>query len=239
MNAHARWPVWLLLVGAVVLAGCSAGRANLQSQHFDYGTAAVLPPDLPENPEPCMKYCKKWVEPTYRMVPKLVQCGCATERVIEETVMETRAREVCVKPRRCDTYERCGQTCDQELVQIKPGGFRWVGNAGCDCKGGDCWQYCEQCPEYKWCNKRVEENGIRYCVEQPPEYKTVVETVPVKRKRVEFVPPKYEIKYVRELYQPGHHEWVGTCDPSCSLDRRKWSKPFKGTALTCDCPTTN
>lgn len=230
---HARWvPVMALVIGALTLVGCSAGRASLQSDNFDYGTASVLPPDLPANPKPCTQYCKEWVPPTYRMVPKLVQCGCADTRVIEHQAYETRAREVLVKPKTIKTYERCGQTCDQELVQIKPGGFRWVGANG-------CYQYCEQCPEYKWCNKKVGEEGIRYCVEDPAKYKTIVETVPVTRRRVEYVPPKYEIKYVRELYQPGHHEWVGRCDPSCSNDTRKWSKPFRGTALTCDCPSTN
>ena len=170
-----------VLFGAVACQGTSLNwdadgddaRAEDNRYFQDRPMLGALPPDLPDNPEPCVSYCKESVAPTYRMVPKLVQVEPERIRTVSETVMEMRAREVLVKPTTNKAYEKCGTRCEQEMVQVKPGGFRWVHDQECD-----CWQYCDAPPEYKWCNKVTEEEGIRYCVEQPAEYKTVVDTVP-------------------------------------------------------------
>lgn len=231
----------LVLAGCLFvasLAGCqTAARERGLPPHFESrNMMGSLPLDLPEHPDPCVQYCKEWVPPTYRMVPTLVQKDCGDTQCVTETVFETTACEVLVKPRTGRKFEKCGTSCEEELVQVKPGGFRWV-RGGDDCK--ECWQYCDAPPEYKWCSRKVEEDGIRYCVEDPPEYKTVVKTVPVQRTRTEYRPPRFEIEYVRELYQPGHHEWVPRCQKGCIEDPRKFAPAMSGGALDCGCPSTN
>lgn len=234
-SARAVLCAFAVVLGGGLLAGCqSAPGPSFPGSFSERPVIGALPTDLPENPEPCLSYCREEVPATYRMVPKLVEVECARTVTIPETVYEMRAREVLVKPRTTKTYEACGETCQQELVQVKPGGFRWVHDKSCN-----CWQYCDAPPEYKWCDKTVDSDGIRYCAEQPPEYKTVVDTVPVTRERVEYVPPRYEVKYVRELYQPASTEWVPKCEGGCMVDPRKWSPVMPGGALDCGCPSSN
>ena len=62
------------------------------------------------------------------------------------------------------TVKGCGKECDQAVVQVKPGGYKWK-------RDGDCWKYCYEEPCYEWCNKVVSEDGIEYCMEVPPEYR--------------------------------------------------------------------
>ena len=223
-------------VAALMLAGCTS--ASNQSA----GLAKALPA-LPANPDPTKRYCKVWVPPKTRMVPKLVQtCGSSmkTECI---TVMETQAKEVMVRGPIEREVDPCRRQCTDTLVQAKPGGYRWE----CD---GDCWQYKYRAPEYKWCSKTVEEDKVRYCYTHPAEYETVVETRPVKRQRQTYVPPKYEVKWVEEVYEPGRWEWQATeaCGPS--KDCRTWSDkhvyksdcggcPKPAPALDCGCPKTN
>ncbi len=234
---HVRAVLGLVAVPFVAsLLGCSASPKSdpFPGTFQERPVLGALPPDLPENPEPCVSYCSEVVPATYRMVPKLCEVAPGRTVEIQETVLEMRAREVCVKPRTERQIEACGTRCQQELVQVKPGGFRWVHDKDCG-----CWQYCEAPPEYTWCDKTVEESGIRYCVEQPPEFKTVVETVPVTRPRYEYVPPRYEVQYVRELYKPAERVWVPRCESGCMVDPRKASPVFSGGALDCGCPSTN
>ena len=109
-------------VVALGLAGCSASpKASFPGSFAERPVLGALPPDLPQNPEPCVSYCREEVPATYRMVPKLCQVDCAKTVNIEETVYEMRAREVEVTPRCTKTYEACGERCQQELVQVKPG----------------------------------------------------------------------------------------------------------------------
>lgn len=223
-------------IAAFVLAGCTA------SSNSGAGLRAALP-DLPDNPDPTKRYCKVWVPPKTRMVPKLVQkCGSTMK---EEciTVMQTTAREEMVQPAIERKVDPCRQTCTDTLVQCKPGGYRWE----CD---GECWQYKYRPPEYKWCSKTVQENKIDYCYTHPPVYETVVETRPVQRKRQTYCPPKYDVQWVEEVYEPGRWEWRATTKCDEPKDCRPWSKkhvyssqcggcPPPSPALDCSCPRTN
>ncbi len=222
-------------IGVLVLGGCTSAGTNS-------GLAQALP-DLPDNPDPTKRYCKVWVPPKTRMVPKLVQvCGgrMETENI---TVMKTTARDVMVEGPIERPVDPCRQRCTDTLVQVKPGGYRWE----CD---GDCWQYRYRAPEYKWCSKTVEEKKVKYCYTHPPKYETVVETTPVKRCRQKYVPPQYETKWVEEVYEQGRWEWRATtkCDPA--PDCREWSPkhvyeskcggcPKPAPALDCSCPRSN
>jgi hypothetical protein len=213
----------------VVVAGGLVGCQGLDYARPCRGELAQLPVDLPANPDPTKKYCKVWVPATYRKVPKLVQCAPGCEKSVDVTVMETTAREVLVRPcsRKCATT--CGTTCNEALVQVKPGGYRWE-----DC--GGCWQYKYRPPQYKWCHKTVKEDGIGYCLETPAEYETVVETRPVRKTRTEYVPPKYRVAYVNEVFTPGHYEWRAEGECACTPDRRRWSTPRLQSKTTTGCP---
>ncbi len=226
-------------VALVVIGGCCAPK-SLNGPCCDM---AGIPPDLPAAPDPCKKYCKVWVPATYKKVPKLVRCCNECTKQVPVRVKEMRAREVMVKPRQCVAKRTCGNDCEDTLIQVKPGGYRWEqAEAG-------CWQYCYRKPEYKWCKRQVKENEIAYCVETPPEYKTVVETRDVVRYRTEYVPPKYEIRYVNEVHTPGHWAWKEAPGCGAAPDRRCWTKPrFMGRtctdcnrkpAIDCGCPPTN
>ena len=223
-------------IAAFVLAGCTSANSH------QAGMARALP-QLPANPDPSKKYCKVWVPPKTRMVPKLVKTceGGMKEECI--TVMKTSMRDVMVEGPIERPVEPCRNQCTDTLVQCKPGGYRWE----CD---GECWQYVYRAPEYKWCNKVVEENKVNFCYTHPPKYETVVETVPVQRKRQTYVPAQYEVKWVEEVYEPGRWEW--RAGESCGepQDMRKWGAkhvyetecggcPKPSPALDCSCPRTN
>ena len=200
---QARWMILALLaVSVAVLGGCRqtwTGSSCCKS--------GVPPLDLPQNPDPCCKYCKVWVPPTCQK---------------------------CSKKRVC--YGG-GVRCDESLVQTKPGGYRWETD-------GNCWHYCYRNPEYKWCNRVVQEDKIDYCYCPPPKWKTVVETVPVQVERSRYVPAQYEIQYCPQLWTPGHYEWRKCPDPCwCTPDKRRWSRPVRmpgcAQAVSSCCPRTN
>jgi hypothetical protein len=231
-------------VALVTLTGCASGPTPDSLAGPCCGLGAI-PTDLPANPDPCQKYCRVWVPAEYRKVPKLVKCKASCTRTVEVPIKVMRAYEVQVKPRTGYCASTCGKDCEDTLVQVKPGGYRWE-----ESEAG-CWQYCYRKPAYKWCKKNVQEEKITYCVETPPEYETRVETTDAVRLRTEYVPPEYEIRYVRELYRPGHWEWRAT--PGCDAmppDSRCWTPPQKMgrkcndcrprlPALDCGCPPTN
>lgn len=202
-------PVAAALLAALCLSACSGGPSFRSCPD----SARAIPLDLPQDPDPTKKYCKVWVPPTYREVPYLAQRCSGTTRDVTETVMETRAYDEIVTPASCKTVRGCGKTCEESLVQVRPGGYRWEFD-------GTCWKYVERCPEYEWCNRVVREDSIDYCMDVPAEYQTKVETVPVQRTRTEYVPPRYEIRYRQEVFQPGRWEWRTTCSDGCTPDRR-------------------
>ncbi len=194
MRSMRTWaPICAAAIGLLFLAGCATSTQR--------GTARALPQDLPRNPDPCMEYCKEWVPPLSRKVPKLVKCAPGGVKESTYTVMETEYEDVLVKPRQFGCRTGCGTSCEEQLVETKPGGYRWVQTTG------GCWKY-EYCPPaFKWCTRTVKEEGVDYCVETPPEYKTVARSKPVVKTRRQYVPPKYEIRYVDQQYVPGHYRW--------------------------------
>lgn len=217
----------VLALTMLAAMGCVSRRA-----HDD-----AFPADLPANPEACTKYCKVWVEPVYRDKPVLCvkEQGCDT---VEETVCRTRYREVC-EPGCQYTVKTCGKQCDQAVVQVRPGGYKWK-------REGDCWKYCYEEPCYQWCNKVVREEGIEYCMEVPPEYRVEAYHEPVTRYRTVRRPNKYEVEWVKELYTPGHYEWqpsklCGDCDcpgPCPTIPQRPSPCPNER-GISTGCPRTN
>ncbi len=227
----------LMATAAIALMGCASNTERVT------GNAWGIPKDLPDNPNPNKRYCKKYVEPTYRMVPKLCKVDAGGMKSECITVMKTTAEEVCVQPSTTRTVQGCDVRCEKTAVQVKPGGNRWEK----DCNG--CWQYVYRAPEYKWCDKTRQEEGIKFCYDTPAEYKTVVTSTPVQRTRKTYVPPKYEVKWVKEVYTPGHCEWVEgdgcgkTCDTRGAKNyttKRVRSRNCPAPkALDCGCPKTN
>lgn len=217
---------WMPIVAAtaalLIMAGCSSTRDN---------SIGAIPTDLPANPNPCASYCKEWVPPVSRKVPKLVKCCPGSIEETPYTVMETTYEDVLVKPRTCECRTGCGTTCEEQLVETRPGGYRWTQTAG------GCWKY-EYCkPDFKWCKRTVTEDGVDYCVEQSPEYRTVARTREVRKTRRQYVPPKYEIRYVDENYAPGHYRWRASYDkpsaPTCGC------RPTKTTKILDTCERCN
>lgn len=169
------------------------------------------PRDLPADPDPCLKYCKVWVPPVYREVPKLV-CKGGGMRSNTKTVMKTTfvTEEV---PGECYPCKTPDCTCEKIAVEVCPGGYQWK---QVDC----CWKYVYCPPSYKWCEKCVQEDGVTYCNQAPTTYRTKAVTCPTTRCDSEYVPPTYETVWVKELYRPGHYEWVAKhdCSPPPSCD---------------------
>ena len=227
----------LLVAGAAALAGCQGSGGQY---------ARALPGDLPASPEPGQRYCKVWVPPQYRTVPKLVKASGPSMKTETITVLKTTANEVMVQGPEEHNVSQGAHTCNSTLVQTKPGGYHWEKDSA------GCWQYKHRLPEYQWCDKTVQEDGVKFCYTTPPKYETVVETRPVQTCRQSYVPPKYEVRYEQELYKPGHWEWRSqkACGSMPTQDTRAWSseqlvkercvRPAPAApALDCGCPRSN
>jgi hypothetical protein len=197
-----------VVLGLIVALGALAGCASTVRSTF-----GTLPPDLPEEPEPCTTYCKVWVPPVYRDVPKLVTVRPPCTVSEPETICRTQLEEVCVKPRTNRICKSPAWKCEQAVVQTRPGGYKWKQD------GAGCWKYCYEEPCYQWCSKRVTEGGIEYCVEDPPEYRVVAHTEEATVLRQRCLPGEYKTVWTKEVYVPGHWEW----------------QPKKS-CLDCDCP---
>ena len=220
----------LLAIGLGLLVGCSAAG----------GGVATLPADLPPNPEPGVDYCRVWVPPVTRKVPRLVMVKgpCTREVPVEGT--EIRWREECIKPREVKHLCTPGSRCEQAVVQTTPGGYRWRQQPD------GCWKYVYEQPCYEWCNKVVTEDGIEYCAEVPPEYEIVAERERVVRTRTEYIPAQYDVVWEEEVYQEGYWAWKpkptcseeGACAPPCPPVRFE-RKPCVDVGVTPDCPRTN
>jgi hypothetical protein len=231
----------LLVVLGAALVGCRSSGPDGQF-------ARALPGDLPPSPRPGVRYCKVWVPATWRRVPHLVQATQGGMKNESITVMKTTAHEVMVQGPQKHTVDQCKPSCTTTLVETKPGGYHWEKDAS------GCWTYVYRHPEYRWCEKTVREQDVKFCYTTPPKFETVVETRPVKRCRQTYVPPKYDVVYKKEIYEPGHWEWRATsaCGraPQATRDGRAWSDklPIKrrcppcakpAPALDCGCPRTN
>ena len=154
-------------------AGCSSGRSTESSR---------IP--FPVGVDDCSVYCRVWVPPTYRDVPKVVCCKpgrlerevvCAKKVEFDEVCRPGSYVKKCL-PCRCHTEEAYVPDC--------PGSHKWVPTTcGCTCE--DCFRYERTPPTYKLCEKTVTDKGVEYCAYHEPEYdvvacaKTVKECVDV------------------------------------------------------------
>lgn len=216
----------LRTVGAVVLGLALLVATGCTSSTRQYGEGCGCPPcpvpcppcglrptDMPKDPDPCVKYCRVWVPPVYRNVPKLEIASPGYMQSVDRTVMQTHFVERQVKPARGYHVSAEPALCQQTGVEVTPGGWRWQ-DTGCG-----CWKYCYTPPAYNWCTKTVKEEGISYCNEEPAEYETVAYTCPKKTCVSRYVPQQYRTVWVRECVTPGHWQWVakddacGTCFP--------------------------
>jgi len=194
LDARTTARIVLLVAALAALSACAAR----------YGP--TLPPDLPPDPEPGTTYCKEWVEPVYRDVPRLAMVRPPCTTTVPETVCRLRFEDVCVKPSTCRPCRTPDKACEMAVVQTKPGGYVWKQD------GAGCWKYCYEQPCYQWCDKRVTEEGIEYCVEDPPEYRTVAYREETTEARQVCVPGEYAVEWCREVYIPGHWVWKATKD---------------------------
>jgi hypothetical protein len=227
----------LLCVSVTGLVGCTNGWSGAGGAR-----TGAMPADLPAIPDPTKKYCKVWVPPVYRKVPKVVVCAPASMRTEEIVVNRTSAYEVMTKPAELRNGQTCGTDCEDSLVMVKPGGYRWETD-------GTCYQYKYRCPDYKWCAKKVQEDGIKYCYEIPAEYETVASTEQVTKLRDCYVPATYKTVWVEQVYTPGHWEWQSHAASECVPDGRQWRGPTnmgrscapapKPAALDCGCARSN
>ena len=203
-----------LVLAVVVLAGCASSSRR--------STQGTLPPDLPGDPEACTTYCRVWVPPVYRKVPRLVLVKQPCRVSEPETICRTRFQEICVKPRENKRCKTANWQCEQAVVQTRPGGYKWKKKPGVD-----CWEYCYEEPCYQWCSKTVTEEGIEYCTEVPPEYRTVAWTEPVEVCRERCIPGEYKVVWENEVYSPGHWEWKATKSCSCDCPSPCPTIPYK------------
>jgi len=230
----------LFLVGLVVggLGGCRLTGSCQDG--MTCGSGGYLPPTLPPDPEPCTKYCKVWVPPTYRPRPRVVQTSPGYTQWVDGCKMEARYQEVCVKPREERRICQPGKvSCEDAVVQVSPGGYTWKD------AGGGCYRYCYEPPVYQWCNKVVSEEGIDYCTERPPEYEMKVWHERVPTCRQQYVPAEYDVCWEKEVFIPGHYEWqpVKEC-PSCDCPQEVPPRiPFRPqpcrAGVVQGCPTSN
>jgi hypothetical protein len=191
-------------------AGCSTHGGMPHPGRFH----GAIDPSLPDDPEPCAQYCKCWVPAKCREVPKLCMVCPGHTRCDPVCVNKTVYCDECVKPRTCRPICIPGSKCDETIVQTSAGGYRWIREC-------NCWKYCYVPPCFQYCNKSVTENGVRYCSEEPPVYRTTARTCPRIEYRTTYVPPRYEVRWVKEVYDPAHWEWQRSracCDCICPCD---------------------
>jgi hypothetical protein len=222
-RSFVRWvPVAVVALAVVLLGGCATSGGGCSNwtggTSCDYtapicgpschGCGPAAPPfDLPKDPAPCLKYCRVWVPPVYRDVPRL-EPVCGGPRQVDKVVDEVCFKTVCTPGKRygCVTP---GRDCEAVAVQVCPGGYRWQ-----QVEDG-CWRYCECNPTYKWCKKQVHEDGIAYCANEPPTYETVAVRTERRICDTVYEPSTYRTVWCKELYQPGRWEWVlkNDCSP--------------------------
>src|SRR5687768_4862546 len=160
-----RWLTAAALVAALLAGpGCASTSGNACSgcPEPEPCCPTFADTDLPPDPDPCLEYCKVWVPPVYREVPRLERvCGCVkrVERIVDRTEFCT----VQTKPARAYGCVTPSCECDEVAVEVCPGGYRWK-----QLPNG-CWRYCDYPPKYRWCKKQVREEGIEYCMCEPAE----------------------------------------------------------------------
>lgn len=221
-----------LMVLAVAMVGLLAGCQTSKPCCDEVG--ALPPAGLPDSPSPCATYCKEWVPPVTRKVPELVKVRDGYMKETPYCVKTTSYDDVVIEPRQCACPKTTAtRRCEESLVEVKPGGHRWVQN------DDGCWKYQYCNPEYKWCTRTRVEEGVEYCVDKPPVYETVERVNHEMKMRREYVPAEYAIRYREQVYEPGRYRFRATQDcNNCVTGACNDRKSYR-TVLTENCERCN
>lgn len=170
------------------------------------------PIPYPQDPDLASTYCLKYLPPTYRSVPKLVECS--PSKVCQECTWrkEVTFEETC-KPGCYETKCSPCRTRKSVEVVVTPGRTEWV-KAPCACeKDGCCYKAVEVPARTRCCEVTETEKGLEYCAFKPPEYDVVQKTRIVSVPRPVYKPAEYRVQWQREEFMPG--QWVWTKRDDC------------------------
>lgn len=196
--------LWAL--AAVLVAGFAVGCSSSRRPPIDY----------PVDPDPSSTYCLKYLPPTYREVPTLVQCKPA--KVCQECSWrkEITFDEVCTP----GSYEKKCTPCRTKKsveVVVEPARTEWV-KAPCACeKDGCCFKPVTIPARTKCCDVTETEKGLEYCAFTPPQYSVVQKTRIVAVPTPVYKPAQYDVRWQKEEFMPGRWVWTkrDDCCPPC------------------------
>jgi len=199
--------VFAALLVAFFAVGCSSSRRP--------------PIDYPRDADPSSTYCLKYLPPTYREVPKLVECS--PSKVCQECSWrkEITFEEVCT-PGRCE--KKCTPCREKKTVEVvvTPGRTEWVKAPCAGEKNGCCFKPCEIPARTKLCEVTETEGGLEYCAVTPPTYDVVQKTRLIAVPSPVYKPAQYQVKWCKEEFMPGRWVWVerdDCCPPRCAPTR--------------------
>lgn len=175
-----------------VTAGCASSRGR-------------PPIPYPEDPSKDSTYCLKYLPPTYREVPHLVEC--APSKVCQECSWkkEVTFETVCTPGRYDVKTTPCRTRKTVELV-VEPARTVW---AKASCQGEkDCYKPCETPARTKCCEVTETENGLAYCAFTPPEYQVVQKTRIIPVQTPVYRPAQYRVVHRKEEFMGGRYVWV-------------------------------
>ncbi len=149
MTSRLGWSrLWAL--AAVLVAGFAVGCSSSRRPPIDY----------PVDPDPSSTYCLKYLPPTYREVPKLVECS--PSKVCQECSWrkEITFEEVCTPGRYEKKCTPCREKKSVEIV-VEPARTEWV-KAPCACeKDGCCFKPVTIPARTKCCDDHRDREGPR------------------------------------------------------------------------------
>ncbi|MCC7140259.1 MAG: hypothetical protein IT460_17700 [Planctomycetes bacterium] len=194
-------------VATLVLSACASSSGRRPSA-----------PPFPTDPDVDATYCRVWVPPTYREVPRLVEC--APCRVEHEKAFrrELTFKEVCT-PGSYETKCTPCRTRTEVEVQATPGRTDWA-KVDCGCGTGECYRPVEVPPTTCSCEKTVTEKGVSYCAFHAPTYDVVMKEKRVCVDRPVHVPAEYRVVWEKQEFEPGRWEWhkrTDCAEPTCGV----------------------
>lgn len=195
-------------VATLSLAACAGSPAR--------SSGRPAPPPFPTDPDVDASYCRVWVPPTYREVPRLVECApsrCDSEKVWRR---ELTFSEVCT-PGSYETKTTPCRTRTEMEVQATPGRTEWA-TVDCGCAPGECFHPVRVPPTTCTCEKTVTEKGVSYCAFTPPTYDVAMKEKRVCVERPVYHPAEYRVVWEKQEFEAGRWEWRKRTDcaqPGC------------------------